>query len=87
MPQHDIDITTMSFSADTRVAKGDTVRWTNKMGILAAWPVQCAAGRRYSSLRPHWRRGRFRLLARRISLRRLRLPHHQPARPLTARIR
>ena len=33
MPQHDIDITTMSFPADTRVAKGDTVRWTNKMGM------------------------------------------------------
>ena len=33
MPQHDIDITTMSFPADTPVAKGDTVRWTNKTGM------------------------------------------------------
>ena len=33
MSRHDIDITAMSFPADTRVAKGDTVRWTNKMGM------------------------------------------------------
>jgi plastocyanin len=34
MPQHDIDVTAMSFPADTRVAKGDTVRWTNKMSMI-----------------------------------------------------
>ena len=34
MPQtHNIDITTMSFPADTRVAKGETVLWTNKMAM------------------------------------------------------
>jgi plastocyanin len=28
---HQIDITTMAFPANTAVAKGDTVVWTNKM--------------------------------------------------------
>jgi plastocyanin len=34
MPQtHNIDITAMSFPDDTPVAAGDTVVWTNKMGM------------------------------------------------------
>jgi plastocyanin len=34
MPQtHSIEITAMRFPADTPVAKGDTVVWTNKMGM------------------------------------------------------
>jgi plastocyanin len=31
MAERRIDITTMSFPANTPVAKGDTVMWTNKM--------------------------------------------------------